>query len=172
MFTEFMLMFSRLPVMCFVSCCRCAPESLKTRTFSHATDTWMFGVTLWEMFTHGQEPWLGLNGSQVSTRTGNTRVQRSHAEVMLTSSSSLFNENQILHKVDKECERLLKPEDCPQDIYNVMLQCWAQKPGDRPTFVALREFLMEVSRSFTAAADEAVCMSHNEHRHTALSSGL
>ncbi|XP_013869547.1 tyrosine kinase, non-receptor, 2b isoform X3 [Austrofundulus limnaeus] len=91
----------------------CAPESLKTRTFSHATDTWMFGVTLWEMFTHGQEPWLGLNGSQ------------------------------ILHKVDKECERLLKPEDCPQDIYNVMLQCWAQKPGDRPTFVALREFLME-----------------------------
>ncbi|XP_034469454.1 tyrosine kinase, non-receptor, 2b isoform X4 [Hippoglossus hippoglossus] len=91
----------------------CAPESLKTRTFSHATDTWMFGVSLWEMFTHGQEPWLGLNGSQ------------------------------ILHKIDKECERLPKPEDCPQDIYNVMLQCWAQKPDDRPTFVALREFLLE-----------------------------
>ncbi|XP_034038961.1 tyrosine kinase, non-receptor, 2b isoform X2 [Thalassophryne amazonica] len=91
----------------------CAPESLKTRTFSHATDTWMFGVTLWEMFTHGQEPWLGLNGSQ------------------------------ILHKLDKEDECLLKPEDCPQDIYNVMLQCWAQKPDDRPTFVALREFLLE-----------------------------
>ncbi|XP_062260248.1 tyrosine kinase, non-receptor, 2b isoform X2 [Platichthys flesus] len=91
----------------------CAPESLKSRTFSHATDTWMFGVTLWEMFTHGQEPWLGLNGSQ------------------------------ILHKIDKEGERLPKPEDCPQDVYNVMLQCWAQKPDDRPTFVALREFLLE-----------------------------
>uniref|UniRef100_A0A671SA49 Activated CDC42 kinase 1 n=1 Tax=Sinocyclocheilus anshuiensis TaxID=1608454 RepID=A0A671SA49_9TELE len=91
----------------------CAPESLKTRTFSHATDTWMFGVTLWEMFTYGQEPWLGLNGSQ------------------------------ILHKIDKEGDRLPKPEDCPQDIYNVMMQCWAQKPDDRPTFVALREFLVE-----------------------------
>ncbi|KAL4631067.1 activated CDC42 kinase 1-like isoform X5 [Arapaima gigas] len=91
----------------------CAPESLKTRTFSHASDTWMFGVTLWEMFSHGQEPWLGLNGSQ------------------------------ILHKLDKEGERLPKPEDCPQDIYNVMLQCWAQKPADRPTFMALREFLVE-----------------------------
>ncbi|XP_056276226.1 tyrosine kinase, non-receptor, 2b isoform X7 [Pseudoliparis swirei] len=91
----------------------CAPESLKTRTFSHATDTWMFGVTLWEMFTHGQEPWLGLNGSQ------------------------------ILHKIDKEGERLPKPEDCPHDIYHVVLQCWAQKPDDRPTFVALREFLLE-----------------------------
>ncbi|ESO88731.1 hypothetical protein LOTGIDRAFT_71000, partial [Lottia gigantea] len=43
----------------------CAPESLKSRQFSHASDMWMFGVTLWEMFTYGQEPWLGLNGSQV-----------------------------------------------------------------------------------------------------------
>ncbi|KAF4796040.1 Activated CDC42 kinase 1 [Turdus rufiventris] len=92
----------------------CAPESLKTRTFSHASDTWMFGVTLWEMFTYGQEPWIGLNGSQ------------------------------ILHKIDKEGERLPRPEDCPQDIYNVMLQCWAHKPEDRPTFVALRDFLVEV----------------------------
>ncbi|XP_053243299.1 activated CDC42 kinase 1 isoform X3 [Podarcis raffonei] len=91
----------------------CAPESLKTRTFSHASDTWMFGVTLWEMFTYGQEPWIGLNGSQ------------------------------ILHKIDKEGERLPRPEDCPQDIYNVMLQCWAHKPEDRPTFVALRDFLLE-----------------------------
>uniref|UniRef100_A0A1A8L6E6 Activated CDC42 kinase 1 n=1 Tax=Nothobranchius pienaari TaxID=704102 RepID=A0A1A8L6E6_9TELE len=91
----------------------CAPESLKSRTFSHASDTWMFGVTLWEMFTHGQEPWLGLNGSQ------------------------------ILHKVDVEAERLCKPDDCPQDVYNVMLQCWSPKPEDRPTFIALRDFLLE-----------------------------
>uniref|UniRef100_A0A087XL08 Activated CDC42 kinase 1 n=1 Tax=Poecilia formosa TaxID=48698 RepID=A0A087XL08_POEFO len=92
----------------------CAPESLKSRTFSHASDTWMFGVTLWEMFSHGQEPWLGLNGSQ------------------------------ILHKVDVEAERLCKPDDCPQDIYNVMLQCWSPKPDDRPTFIALRDFLLEM----------------------------
>lgn len=52
--------------------------------------------------------------------------------------------SQILHKIDKEGERLPKPEDCPQDIYNVMQQCWAQKPDDRPSFVALREFLLEV----------------------------
>lgn len=51
---------------------------------------------------------------------------------------------QILHKVDVEAERLCKPEDCPQDVYNVMLQCWSPKPEDRPTFIALRDFLLEV----------------------------
>ncbi len=45
----------------------CAPESLKSRQFSHASDTWMFGVTLWEMFTYGEEPWVGFNGTQVRT---------------------------------------------------------------------------------------------------------
>jgi hypothetical protein len=46
-------------------CCRCAPESLKIRKFSHASDIWMFAVTLWEMFTYAAEPWMGFNGSQV-----------------------------------------------------------------------------------------------------------
>ncbi|KAK6965630.1 activated CDC42 kinase 1 [Biomphalaria glabrata] len=92
----------------------CAPESLKSRQFSHASDAWMFGVTLWEMFTYGQEPWLGFNGSQ------------------------------ILHKIDVENERLPKPHDCPCDIYQLMMQCWAYKPQDRPSFVALKDFLSEV----------------------------
>lgn len=43
----------------------CAPESLKIRKFSHASDTWMFAVTLWEMFTYAAEPWMGFNGSQI-----------------------------------------------------------------------------------------------------------
>lgn len=100
----------------------------------------MFGVTLWEMFTHGQEPWLGLNGSQVSGSHPPALILRKDTSYRPRTLKCL----QILHKVDKEGERLPKPEDCPQDIYNVMLQCWAQKPDDRPTFVALREFLLEV----------------------------
>lgn len=59
------IFFFSIPLPSSLCLSRCAPESLKSRTFSHASDTWMFGVTLWEMFTHGQEPWLGLNGSQV-----------------------------------------------------------------------------------------------------------
>lgn len=91
----------------------CAPESLKSRHFSHASDTWMFGVTLWEMFTFGQEPWVGLNGAQ------------------------------ILQKIDQQNERLQQPEASPPDIYQLMLHCWAHTPSDRPTFLALKDFLLE-----------------------------
>uniref|UniRef100_A0A3B3Y403 non-specific protein-tyrosine kinase n=1 Tax=Poecilia mexicana TaxID=48701 RepID=A0A3B3Y403_9TELE len=43
----------------------CAPESLRIGSFSHASDVWMFGVTMWEMFTYCDEPWFGLSGRQV-----------------------------------------------------------------------------------------------------------
>lgn len=43
----------------------CAPESLTSRIFSHASDTWMYGVTLWEMFSFGREPWSGYNGAEI-----------------------------------------------------------------------------------------------------------
>ncbi|KAJ8668984.1 hypothetical protein QAD02_000243 [Eretmocerus hayati] len=89
----------------------CAPESLKSRQFSHASDVWMFGVTLWEMLTFGEEPWIGLNGSE------------------------------ILRKIDREGERLHEPEASPPAMFQMMLQCWARDPAERPTFAALKESL-------------------------------
>ncbi|XP_063232759.1 activated Cdc42 kinase Ack [Bacillus rossius redtenbacheri] len=91
----------------------CAPESLKNRQFSHASDTWMFGVTLWEMFSFGEDPWMGLNGTQ------------------------------ILRKIDREGERLPQPDACSWDAYQLMLQCWAKNPTDRPTFLALKNYFSE-----------------------------
>ncbi|XP_011138174.2 uncharacterized protein LOC105182451 [Harpegnathos saltator] len=89
----------------------CAPESLKARQFSHASDVWMFGVTLWEMLTFGEEPWLGLNGSE------------------------------ILRKIDREGERLHEPEATPPFVYELMLRCWSREPSERPTFGSLKESL-------------------------------
>lgn len=51
---------------------------------------------------------------------------------------------QILHKIDMEGERLSLPDLCPTEIYELMLKCWAMKPADRPSFLAIREFLCEV----------------------------
>lgn len=34
-------------------------------------------------------------------------------------------------------KRLERPEDCPDEIYQVMLDCWAYNPDLRPTFTQL-----------------------------------
>lgn len=91
----------------------CAPESLRVGSFSHSSDVWMFGVTMWEMFTYCEEPWLGLSGRQ------------------------------ILWRVEREGERLEKPPDCPQELYGVMRKCWACNPADRPTFAQLATMVAE-----------------------------
>lgn len=91
----------------------CAPESLRVGSFSHSSDVWMFGVTLWEMFTFCEEPWFGLSGRQ------------------------------ILFRVEREGERLEKPADCPQELYVVMRKCWAVNPPDRPNFTQLCTLVAE-----------------------------
>lgn len=106
----------------------CAPESLRYRQFSHASDAWMFGVTVWEMFTFGEEPWVGLGGSE------------------------------ILRKIDRENERLHQPEACPGVIYGIMLQCWLKNPQERPTFASMRESfrkaMLPVMRAIVRQDDE------------------
>jgi len=44
---------------------RCAPECVNYLKFTSASDVWSFGVTLWEMFTGGQQPWEGMTGLEV-----------------------------------------------------------------------------------------------------------
>ncbi|XP_028284951.1 non-receptor tyrosine-protein kinase TNK1 [Parambassis ranga] len=91
----------------------CAPESLRIGSFSHSSDVWMLGVTLWEMFTYCEEPWFGLSGRQ------------------------------ILWRVEREGERLEKPPDCPQELYAIMRKCWACNPVDRPSFTQLTTMVSE-----------------------------
>ncbi|XP_051900787.1 activated CDC42 kinase 1-like isoform X2 [Pristis pectinata] len=91
----------------------CAPESLKSGTFSHASDVWMYGVVLWELFSYCEEPWMGMYGRE------------------------------ILMMIDREGKRLEQPVDCPTNIYNLALHCWSAVPEDRPTFSALRPRIKE-----------------------------
>lgn len=102
----------------------CAPESLRIGSFSHASDVWMFGVTMWEMFTYCEEPWFGLTGRQ------------------------------ILLRVEQDGERLEKPPDCPQELYVVMRKCWAVNPGDRPNFAELTTMLAETKPAQVQATRE------------------
>lgn len=44
---------------------RCAPECINYLRFTSASDVWAYGVTLWEMFSYGFQPWPALTGQQV-----------------------------------------------------------------------------------------------------------
>jgi hypothetical protein len=41
--------------------------------------------------------------------------------------------------------RMGAPDACPADVYQLMLQCWAETPKDRPGFAFLRAVLIELS---------------------------
>ncbi|XP_059483949.1 tyrosine-protein kinase Shark [Neocloeon triangulifer] len=42
-----------------------APESYNYGSFSHASDVWSFGVTLWEMYSYGKQPYGEKRGAEV-----------------------------------------------------------------------------------------------------------
>ncbi|XP_058030721.1 tyrosine-protein kinase HCK isoform X2 [Ahaetulla prasina] len=37
--------------------------------------------------------------------------------------------------------RMPRPQDCPQELYEIMMRCWKQKPDDRPTFEYIQSIL-------------------------------
>ncbi|XP_070600503.1 tyrosine-protein kinase HCK isoform X2 [Erythrolamprus reginae] len=37
--------------------------------------------------------------------------------------------------------RMPRPQDCPQELYEIMMRCWKQKPEDRPTFEYMQSIL-------------------------------
>uniref|UniRef100_A0A8C2SKN6 non-specific protein-tyrosine kinase n=1 Tax=Capra hircus TaxID=9925 RepID=A0A8C2SKN6_CAPHI len=92
----------------------CAPESLRHGAFSSASDVWMYGVTLWEMFAGGEEPWAGVPPYL------------------------------ILQRLEKDRARLPRPPLCSRALYTLALRCWAYHPADRPTFSDLEGLLQEV----------------------------
>lgn len=45
--------------------------------------------------------------------------------------------------------RMQRLDSCPQELYDIMLECWKNKPEDRPTF----EYLQSVLEDFYTATE-------------------
>jgi tyrosine-protein kinase Fer len=72
-----------------------------------------------------------------------------------------LNNSETLEQVNKGY-RLPAPDNCPEDIYKMMVSCWQKEPSDRPSFKQLYTSISglleakDVSYNKTKATDEAL----------------
>lgn len=92
-----------------------APESLAYWKFSAQSDVWSYGVTLYEMFSRGEEP-IFVSGDH---------------NLLLTAL--------------QQGRRLPCPPLCPRPVYRELMQpCWESEASRRPSFTALLRILRDV----------------------------
>ncbi|CAK9818260.1 Activated Cdc42 kinase-like [Anthophora plagiata] len=103
-----------------------APECISYLKFTSASDVWAYGVTLWEMFSYGFQPWAALTG------------------------------HQILEAIDEpNFQRLEQPECCPKDYFSLMQQCWQHEPSKRPKFSELINLLPDLKPEQVQAVQDS-----------------
>ncbi|XP_033101035.1 tyrosine-protein kinase receptor TYRO3-like [Anneissia japonica] len=95
-----------------------APEALKYFNFTTKTDVWAFGVTMWEIFSFGQHPYPGVHNCDLLQYLSNGK-------------------------------RLKKPttNKCPDEMWQLIEDCWRKAPQRRPTFQVLEDRLEEIHKA-------------------------
>ncbi|XP_052132951.1 tyrosine-protein kinase ZAP-70-like [Frankliniella occidentalis] len=100
-----------------------APESLRDGKFSPRSDVWSYGVTLFEMFSLGEEPRLAACTNE-----------QDHHELL-----------RVLERGD----RLPCPPNCPQHVYvDLMSPCWSSESRDRPSFSDICDVIKSIATIF------------------------
>ncbi|KIH64136.1 hypothetical protein ANCDUO_05558 [Ancylostoma duodenale] len=139
-----------------VAMTRCPPESLRHRKFSHASDVWAFGVTVWEIFSYGEDPWIGCRA--IDAGVGKRNAMYSHNlqhGVCNRGEPPVFTTSvKVLKRLDAG-DRLEKPRYCSQQIYDLISLCWNVNPDLRPKFSLLRTLLLGVEFNIAEVRDES-----------------
>lgn len=104
-----------------------APESYNFGTFSHASDVWSFGVTLWEMFSFGMQPYGELRGAEV--------IQLVERGERLSQPPQCPDE---VYKIMKRCWEYF-PKDRP--TFNELLEIFSSDPE----YINIKELVMEAT---------------------------
>jgi len=91
--------------------------------FSVKSDVWAFGVVVWEIFTMcTQRPYEEMTDPE------------------LIQDAKYADKRKLLQQT----------EDCPDQVYQVLLQCWKSAPNERSTFTQLHDRFTRLSNGSTA----------------------
>jgi len=91
----------------------CSTEIVEKRVFSTKSDVWAFGVTMWEIFSRGLEPYTGMTNLEVLKK--------------IKDGGSLSE---------------FKPDSTPESTFDLMKKMWHVEPSSRPTFQEIGEELL------------------------------
>ena len=88
--------------------------------FSAKTDVWAFGATMWEVF--------------------------------VLSKYQPYYKMQDMELVEDACKGpnrtlLSRPQECPVNVYQIMIRCWVYDPSQRATFEELYKMLSSIEQS-------------------------
>ena len=93
--------------------------------FTCKTDVWAFGVTLWEILTLAKE--------QPFAHLADEGVVENLRQVYAGSGLQIY---------------LPQPLNCPREVYDLMLQCWARDDVQRPAFKEIHMFLTMKNKGY------------------------
>eukprot|EP00040_Diaphanoeca_grandis_P004680 m.29734 g.29734 ORF g.29734 m.29734 type:complete len:929 (-) comp16150_c0_seq1:365-3151(-) len=99
-----------------------APESLDDGVSTGMSDVWSFGVVVWEIATFAKLPY------------------------------GLLSNMEVCEKVVEEEFRMPQPKGCPDELYDIMCDCWKEDQDARPQFSALFERLKKNQKTLSASA--------------------
>jgi serine/threonine protein kinase len=97
-----------------------APEAIAMKKYDEKTDSYSFGVVLWELYTKGEEPYMD-------------------EEIL-----------DIALGVSQGLKRPTLPSDVPEDFRRLMLDCWQQDPKLRPDIEEIWTRLQECRKRLIA----------------------
>ena len=93
-----------------------------------SSDIWSWGVTIWEILTRAQQPFPDVDPFEME-------------RYLMTSLSVLCNTFIFRYLMDGF--RLHQPVNCPDQLYTVIVSCWAHSPHHRASVSTLYTHLQE-----------------------------
>jgi hypothetical protein len=103
-----------------------SPESMEDLVFTRASDVWMFGVAIWELFTRSAKPPYHTAELQPKVIIG---VCSGRLRLTLSAATG-----------------------CPDELRQLLNECWKLEPNERPSMSMVHQRLTIMARDAAIAA--------------------